>query len=102
MTAYSARPEAFLSASPLLRFWETHGNLVWLPRDLRVDTSLDGTRWVTAFEDRPGGLALTGALQLPRVMPLRVDLRDVTGRYVRVNAPGFGAQAITIYQPARD
>jgi hypothetical protein len=80
----------------------THGNLVWLPRDLRVDTSLDGTRWETAFEDRPGGLALTGALQLPRVIPLRVDLRDVTGRYVRVTAPAFGAQAITIYQPARD
>jgi hypothetical protein len=80
----------------------THGNLVWLPRDLRVDTSLDGTRWETAFEGRPGGLALTGALQLPRVIPLRVDLRDVTGRYVRVNAPAFGAQAITIYQPARD
>jgi hypothetical protein len=80
----------------------THGNLVRLPKDLRVDTSLDGTRWETAFEDRPGGLALTGALQLPRVIPLRVDLRDVTARYVRVNAPAFGAPAVTIYEPVRD
>ena len=75
----------------------TGGNLVRLPKDLRIDTSVDGTRWETAFEGRPGGLALVGALQQPLVIPLRVDLRDVTARYVRVNAPAFGAKAITLY-----
>ena len=75
----------------------TGGNLVRLPKDLRIDTSVDGTRWETAFEERPGGLALLGALQEPLVIPLRVDLRDVTARYVRVNAPAFGVKAITIY-----
>lgn len=75
----------------------THGKLLRLPRDLRIETSVDGARWETAFDDRPGGLALVGALQLPRVIPLRVDLRDVIARYVRVNAPGFGPRAITIF-----
>jgi hypothetical protein len=74
----------------------TQGNLLRLPRDLRIETSIDGTRWDVAFEDRPGGLALIGALELPRVIPLKVDLRDVTARYVRVNAPGLGARALTI------
>lgn len=75
----------------------THGKLLRLPRDLRIETSLDGVRWETAFDDRPGGLALAGALQLPRVIPLRVDLRDVTARYVRVNVPSFGTAAVTIF-----
>jgi len=75
----------------------THGNLVRLPADLRVETSLDGVRWDTAFDDRPGGLALVGALDLPRVIPLRLDLSDVTARYVRVNAPAFGPRALTIF-----
>jgi hypothetical protein len=75
----------------------THGNLLRLPKDLVVETSLDGARWDTAYNERPGGLALIGALQLPRVIPLRVDLGDVTARYVRVNAPGFGPRAVTIF-----
>jgi hypothetical protein len=75
----------------------THGNLRRLPKDLRIETSVDGAAWQTAFDERPGGLALVGALQQPRVIPLRVDLGDVTARYVRVNAPAFGPRAITIY-----
>jgi hypothetical protein len=74
----------------------THGKLLRLPRDLRIETSVDGMRWETAFDDRPGGLALIGALQVPRVIPLRVDLKDVTARYVRVNVPAFGAHAMTV------
>jgi len=74
----------------------THGKLLRLPRDLRIETSVDGTKWELAFEDRPGGLALIGALELPRVIPLRVDLKDVTARYVRVNVPAFGTRALTI------
>jgi hypothetical protein len=77
----------------------TYGNLVRLPRDLRIDTSVDGTEWRSAFDERPGGVALRGALELPRVMPIRIDLRDVAARYVRVNAPAFGAPSLTIYGP---
>ena len=75
----------------------THGNLVRLPKDLRIDISDDGRTWRTVFEERPGGLALTGALDLPRVIPLRVDLQDVTARFVRVNTPAFRTGALTIY-----
>jgi hypothetical protein len=75
----------------------THGNLVRLPKDLRIDISADGIQWQTVFEERPGGLALAGALELPRVIPLRVDLLDVTARFVRVNTPAFRAGALTLY-----
>jgi hypothetical protein len=77
----------------------TNGNLVLLPKDLHVQTSVDGSQWTTAFEDRPGGLVLIGALRLPRAMPIRVDLGDVDARYVRVNTPAFRAGAVTIYAP---
>lgn len=77
----------------------TYGNLVRLPKDLHVQTSLDGMQWTTAFEDRPGGLVLIGALRLPQLMPIRLDLGDVDARYVRVNAPAFGPRAVTIYAP---
>ena len=77
----------------------TNTNLVWLPKDLHVQTSVDGAVWTTAFEDRPGGLVLIGALRLPRVMPILVDLGDVDARYVRVNTPAFRPSVITIYTP---
>lgn len=77
----------------------TYGSLVPLPRALRIDTSVDGTDWQPAFDERPGGLVLRGALEQPRVMPIRIDLQDVAARYVRVNAPAFGPRSITIYGP---
>jgi hypothetical protein len=76
----------------------THGNLVRLPKDLQIDISDDGREWRRVFEDRPGGLALKGALDLPRVIPLRVDLQDVTARFVRVNTPAFRPSSLTIYR----
>ena len=78
---------------------ETYGNLVRLPKDLVVQSSLDGAAWTTVYEDRPGGLVLLGALRLPRLMPIRLDLGDVAARFVRVNAPAFGARALTVYAP---
>jgi hypothetical protein len=89
---------ADLHQARILRSLEilTHGNLVRLPRDLRIDTSIDGVQWHTVFEERPGGRVLLGALAQPREMPIRVDLGDVTGRYVRVNTPAFGARAMTV------
>jgi hypothetical protein len=77
----------------------TNGNLVRLPKDLHIQTSADGVQWTTAFEDRPGGLVLIGALRLPRTMPIRVDLGDVDARYVRVNTPAFRPGAVTILVP---
>ncbi len=77
----------------------TGGHLVRLPKDLLVQTSVDGVQWTTAFEDRPGGLVLIGSLRLPRLLPIRLDLGDVTARYVRVNTPAFRPEAVTIYVP---
>jgi hypothetical protein len=77
----------------------TYGTLIALPASLRVDTSIDGATWVTAFDDRPGGLALIAALASPRDMPLRIDLSDVPARYVRVNVTAFRPGAVTIYRP---
>jgi len=67
----------------------THGSLHPLPDDLIVQTSEDGRNWTVVFDEPPGGLALTGALAWPRVIPLRVDLQDVAVRYVRLDTPAF-------------
>jgi len=67
----------------------THGSLHPMPDELVVQTSLDGQTWETAFDDRPGGVLLVGALAQPRVIPVRIDLQDVTARYVRLDTPAF-------------
>jgi hypothetical protein len=77
----------------------THGNLVRLPATLTVQTSLDEARWTTVFDERPGGVALVGALAAPRVIPIRLDIPDVRARYVRVNTPAFRPTTVTIYGP---
>jgi len=77
----------------------THGGLTRLPASLRVEVSTGGTSWTVVHDERPGGAALLGALELPRVIPIRLDLRDAYARYVRVNASGFGPRALTILGP---
>jgi hypothetical protein len=77
----------------------THGNLVRLPATLTVETSADGVAWTAVFDERPGGVALVGALAAPRVIPIRLDVPDVRARYVRVNTPAFRPTAVTIYGP---
>jgi hypothetical protein len=67
----------------------TYGALHPMPDELVVQTSVDGTHWTTVFDDRPGGLLLAGALASPRVVPLRLDLQDVSARYVRLDTPAF-------------
>jgi hypothetical protein len=67
----------------------TDGALHPLPDELVVQTSIDGRRWTVAFDDRPGGLALAGALASPLAIPLRIDLQDVVARYVRLDTPAF-------------
>jgi hypothetical protein len=77
----------------------TRGHVVKLPGVVRIETSLDGVTWTLAAEQPPGGLALIGALSDPRVIPLRIAVPYVQARFVRINAPFFGAAAITIYAP---
>ena len=67
----------------------THGVLHPMPDELIVQTSVDGRSWTTAFDDRPGGVLLAGALASPLVVPLRIDLQDVPARYVRLDTPAF-------------
>jgi hypothetical protein len=67
----------------------TYGALHPLPDELVVQTSVDGKNWRVAFDDRPGGILLAGALASPRLVPLRIDLQDVTARYVRLDTPAF-------------
>ena len=67
----------------------TYGALHPLPDQLVVQTSIDGRNWTTVFDDRPGGLALAGALASPLVIPLRIDLEDVATRYMRLDTPAF-------------
>jgi hypothetical protein len=75
----------------------TDGAVLRLPKNLLVQTSVDGVQWTTRFEDRPGGATFVGALRVPRTIPIRLDLGDVQARYVRVNAPGFGPRAMTVF-----
>jgi len=57
------------------------------------------------FTPRPLGplldlaTALGGALRDPLAIPLRIALPHVRARFVRINAPFFGAAAITLYAP---
>jgi hypothetical protein len=60
-----------------------------MPDELIIQTSIDGRSWTTAFDDRPGGALLIGALASPRVVPLRIDLQDIAARYVRLDTPAF-------------
>jgi hypothetical protein len=75
----------------------TYGALHPLPDQLVVQTSIDGRSWSTVFADRPGGLALAGALASPLVIPLRIDLEDVAARYVRLDTPAF--DDCVLYRP---
>jgi hypothetical protein len=74
--ARPARPcEVALSLGPYLDGY---------PRALRVETSLDGTSWQTAFVGRGAGLALRGALEAPRSVPIRIPIASGPARFVRL------------------
>ena len=73
----------------------THGNLRPAATDLRVETSPDGVNWTAGLRTSgPEDWRCVGALDLPRVIPLRVDLQDVTARYVRRQRAGFVPRAV--------
>jgi hypothetical protein len=77
----------------------TRGHVVLLRPTLRVETSTDGQSWTVAADELPGALALAGALREPLQVPLRVLLPEPTVRFVRVNAPAFRPDSVTIFGP---
>ena len=63
-------------------------NLRWhypeLGERLRIDRSDDGRVWKQAWLGWTGGLALTGAIADPLIVPIRIPLDDIRARYVRI------------------
>jgi hypothetical protein len=92
---------ADLGSTRVVRFIDlrTFGYLTRLPASVKVEASLDASHWTLVYDERPGGLALVGALAEPRVIPLRFVLPDVATRYIRINTPLFGPEAVTFYAP---
>jgi hypothetical protein len=70
-----------------------------VPR-IAIETSRDGRTWTTAWEDWIGGRALAGALEDPRLVPIRIPLPDVQTRYVRIHpAPDWMIRELRILGP---
>ena len=57
---------------------------------------MDGRSWTTVHDGGPGGAAMLGALEQPQAVPIYIELQDVSARYVRVNTPIYGPQALTV------
>lgn len=67
---------------------------------LIVETSMDRTVWLPAWDDWTGAPALAAALEDPIVVPVRLTLPDVQGRYLRVRpAPVWMEREIGAYSP---
>jgi hypothetical protein len=77
----------------------THGKLTQLPEIIHIESSEDGSNWIRQAEQPPGGPALVGALDVPRVIPIRLFVPDVRARFIRINTSRFAPQALTIYGP---
>lgn len=58
------------------------------PRELRIETSVDQQAWTTAWAGPTALLALSGALERPRDMPLSIPLEPRPARYVRFTQTG--------------
>ncbi|MEX1129095.1 MAG: hypothetical protein WEB50_11060 [Vicinamibacterales bacterium] len=67
---------------------------------MRVDISVDGNAWVTAWDDWTGAPALAAALEDQRVVPMRIYLPDVRARFIRLSPiPAWVAQESTVHAP---
>jgi hypothetical protein len=58
------------------------------PRQLRVETSLDGTTWSPAWEGSPAAQVLYAAMKSPRETRVVVEFPARTARYVRLVQQG--------------
>jgi hypothetical protein len=61
------------------------------PRELAVETSADERQWRTVRHGETDVLTIRAVLLAPEVVPLAVDLDDVTARYVRLRQTGRDA-----------
>lgn len=58
------------------------------PRQLEVDVSLDGGRWMPAWSGRTAVLTVRAGIAEPGVVPLVVDLGRVRARFLRFRQTG--------------
>jgi hypothetical protein len=67
-----------------------------------VEASGDGHTWSTVWLDWIGALALTGALENQKEVPVRITLPDVTARYLRIHpAPKWMTRELSVHAPNR-
>lgn len=71
-----------------------------LGRRIAVEVSLDGESWTMGWEDWTGGLALAGALEDQRTIPVRIVLPDVEARFLRIHpAPDWLVGGLRVLEP---
>ena len=58
------------------------------PRALTIDVSRDGTEWVEAWSGPTDLLAVMGALQRPREVPMVFPIEGRVARYIRLRSTG--------------
>jgi hypothetical protein len=56
-----------------------------LGRRIAIEASDDGVAWRSVFEDWTAGVAVAGALEDQRLVPVRLVLPDITARYLRIH-----------------
>jgi hypothetical protein len=61
---------------------------VYFPRQLRVETSIDGVAWAAAWEGSPAAEVLYAALASPRETRMVIEFPPRPARYVRVSQLG--------------
>ena len=76
------------------------GRYAELGERLRVERSDDGQVWEQSWLGWTGGLALTGAVADPLLVPIRIPLPDIRARYLRIYpAPPWLAQEVGVRGP---
>jgi hypothetical protein len=76
--------------------WHFHA----LGDHLEIEGSLDGTTWQSHWLDWTGGVALRGAFEHPREVPVRIVLPDIRARYLRIHpAPVWLQREVQVYGP---
>lgn len=67
---------------------------------LAVEASDDGTRWSAVWEGWTAALAITGALEDQKTVPVRITLPDVNTRFLRIHpAPRWLVRELSVYAP---
>jgi hypothetical protein len=65
-----------------------------------IEGSMDGRNWTSLWLDWTGGLAMRGALENPRDVPMQFMLPDVPVRHLRIHpAPKWMQREVRVYGP---